>query len=105
MRNIIVAHKPDCLKRKEMRKNKEFDLSQYEAIFFDEICKHSPERLKRIAYFIINNPKLLVFGGGDVKQLAPINYEGNTKYLDDYIYDKHLKSFYNISIITQMLGS
>ena len=67
----------------ELEKNKAFDLSGYEAVFFDEICKHSPDRLKRIAYFIINNPKLLVFGGGDFKQLAPINYEGNTKYLDD----------------------
>lgn len=67
----------------ELEKNKAFDLTDYEAIFFDEICKHSPERLKRIAYFIINNPKLLVFGGGDFKQIAPINYEGNTKYLDD----------------------
>ena len=68
----------------ELEKHKEFDLTNYdEAIFFDEICKHSPERLKRIANFIMNNPKLLVFGGGDEKQISPINYEGNTKYLDD----------------------
>jgi hypothetical protein len=69
----------------ELEKHKEFDLTNYEAIFFDEICKHSPERLKRIANFIINNPKLLVFGGGDYKQIAPINYEGNVKYLDECI--------------------
>ena len=27
----------------------------------------------------------LVFGGGDYKQIAPINYEGNVKYLDECI--------------------
>ena len=67
----------------ELEKRKLYDISEYEAIFFDEICKHSPDRLKRIANFIINNPKLLIFGGGDYKQIAPINFEGNTKYLDD----------------------
>ena len=67
----------------ELERRKEFDLSDYEAIFFDEIAKHSPDRLKRIANFIIKHPKLLVFGGGDYRQIAPINYEGNTKYLDE----------------------
>ena len=67
----------------ELEKHKAFDLTNYEAICFDEIAKHSPDRLKRIANFIINNPKLLVFGSGDYKQIAPINYDGNAKYLDD----------------------
>jgi hypothetical protein len=64
----------------ELERRKEFDLSGYEAICFDEIAKHSPDRLKRIANFIIKHPKLLVFGSGDYRQIAPINYEGNTKY-------------------------
>jgi hypothetical protein len=67
----------------ELEKNKPFDLTEYKAVFFDEIAKHSPDRLKRISNFIINHPNLLIFGGGDYKQIAPINFSGNTKYLDD----------------------
>ena len=26
---------------------------------------------------------MLIFGSGDYKQIAPINYEGNTNYLDN----------------------
>ena len=67
----------------ELERRKEFDLSDYKAIFFDEIAKYSPDGLKRIANFIIKHPNLLIFGGGDFRQIAPINYEGNTNYLDN----------------------
>jgi hypothetical protein len=60
-----------------------FDLSQYQAVCFDEIAKHSPDRLKRISNFIISNTNLLIFGAGDYRQIAPISYNGSKKYLDD----------------------
>ena len=57
----------------------------YEAICFDEIAKHSPEHLKRIAQFIEQNPHKYIFGAGDYKQIKPINYNGSQNYLDDCI--------------------
>ena len=66
-------------------KAKKINLSDYEAVCFDEIAKHSPDRLKRIAQFIVNNPDKYIFGAGDYKQIKPINYGGSQNYLDDCI--------------------
>lgn len=67
----------------ELDKHKPFDLTDYKAVCFDEIAKHSPDRLKRISNFIINHTNLLIFGAGDYRQIAPINYNGTTNYLND----------------------
>ena len=62
-----------------------YNLNDYEAVCFDEIAKHSPDRLKRIAQFIQSNPDKFIFGAGDYKQIKPINYGGSQNYLDDCI--------------------
>ena len=64
-------------------KHKQFDLSEYDGVCFDEIAKHSPDRLVRICNFIMSNTNLLIFGAGDHRQIKPINYMGNSNYLDD----------------------
>ena len=67
----------------ELQNYKTYDLSKYKAVCFDEIAKHSPDRLKRIANFLINNFNLLIYGAGDYRQIAPIHFNGSTKYLDE----------------------
>ena len=52
-------------------KAKKINLSDYEAVCFDEIAKHSPDRLKRIAQFIVNNPDKYIFGAGVLCGLRP----------------------------------
>ena len=67
------------------KSKKTFNLKDYEAVCFDEIAKHSPDRLKRIVQFIVNNPDIYIFGAGDYKQIKPINYGGSQNYLCDCI--------------------
>ena len=69
----------------ELKNSKTINIDDYECICFDEIAKHSPERLKRIAEFIKEHPNKYIFGAGDYKQIKPINYNGSQNYLDDCI--------------------
>lgn len=69
----------------EIANIKKYDVSKYEVIFFDEIAKYSPERLKRIYKFIQEHPEKKVFCAGDCKQIKPIGYRGSQEYLDECI--------------------
>jgi len=66
----------------ELKHKKEFDVNDYEVICFDEIAKHSIDRLKRIAEFIKSNPDKWIIGAGDCNQINPIGFTGDSSYLD-----------------------
>ncbi len=64
-------------------RRKPFDVSQYEAICFGEMAKHSIETLTRISKFVCEHSDKLIFGAGDTNQIKPIGYKGTQKYLDE----------------------
>ena len=69
----------------ELKNRKEVNVDDYEVICFDEIAKHSIDRLKRISEFIKNNPEKWIFGAGDCNQINPIGFTGKSSYLDKCI--------------------
>jgi len=66
----------------EMKHRKEFNIDEYDIICFDEIAKHSIDRLKRIDEFMKANPNKWIIGAGDCNQINPIGFTGDSSYLD-----------------------
>jgi hypothetical protein len=69
----------------ELKNRRNVNIDDYEVICFDEIAKHSIDRLKRISEFIKNNPDKWIFGAGDCNQINPIGFTGKSSYLDKCI--------------------
>ena len=61
-----------------------FDHSDYNVIFFDEIFMSNIYIYNKIREFVKNNPKKIIIGAGDTKQLPPINDLTNTQPHDIY---------------------
>lgn len=60
---------------------KQFDLSQYSTIVFDEAFLYTPDRLKRMSKLIKANPEKKFFATGDTNQRNPIGFD-NSEYLE-----------------------
>ena len=65
----------------EMKHRKEFEIDECDIICFDEIAKHSIDRLKRISEFMRANPDKWIIGADDCNQINPIGFTGDSKYL------------------------
>lgn len=64
----------------EMKHLKEYDLSEYKTIVFDEIFLYEPTRLKRIHQLMISHPEKYFISTGDCDQRNPIGFK-NSEYL------------------------
>lgn len=65
----------------EMKFMKQFDLSNYKTIVFDEIFLYEPQRLKRISELMKNNPDKYFMSTGDCDQRCPVSFN-NSNYLN-----------------------
>ena len=72
----IPVHKGDELPQ--------FDHSDFDIIFFDEIFMSNEYIYGKILRFVRDNPKKIIIGAGDTKQLPPINDLTNTQQHDQY---------------------
>lgn len=54
------------------------NIESYSTICFDEALLYTPERLKRIAKFIHEHPKIKVLATGDTDQRNPIGFDNST---------------------------
>ena len=61
-----------------------FDHSGFDIIFFDEIFMSNEYIYGKILRFVRDNPKKIIIGAGDTKQLPPINDLTNTQQHDQY---------------------
>lgn len=61
---------------------KEYDVSDYDVLFFDEVAKYEPKRLARIYEFMKKHSDKTIICAGDCKQIRPISYTGTQEYLD-----------------------
>lgn len=64
----------------ELKTMKQYDLSEYNTIVFDEALLYTPERLKRLDTLIRMFPNKTFLSTGDTDQRNPIGFE-NEKYL------------------------
>ena len=74
-----------------------FDHSDYNVIFFDEIFMSNIYIYNKIREFVKNNPKKIIIGAGDTKQLPPINDLTNTQPHDQYA-DQCIDKIFKYSI-------
>jgi hypothetical protein len=65
---------------KEMSFIKEYDLSNYKTIVFDEIFLYEPQRLKRISELMKKYPDKYFLATGDCDQRSPVGFN-NSDYL------------------------
>ncbi len=72
----IPVHKGDELPQ--------FDHSEFDIIFFDEIFMSNEYIYGKILRFVRDNPNKIIIGAGDTKQLPPINDLTNTQQHDQY---------------------
>lgn len=66
---------------KEMKNIKSYDLSKHNTIIFDEALLYTPDRLKRLARLINENPDKVFIATGDTEQRNPIGFN-DSKYLE-----------------------
>lgn len=66
---------------KEMKNIKSYDLSEHNTIIFDEALLYTPDRLKRLARLINDNPDKVFIATGDTEQRNPIGFN-DSKYLE-----------------------
>ena len=74
-----------------------FDHSDFNVIFFDEIFMSNIYIYNKIREFVKNNPKKIIIGAGDTKQLPPINDLTNTQPHDQYA-DQCIDKIFKYSI-------
>lgn len=73
----ITSHKllNDYADRNAYAKGKQFDVSEYDAICFDEVFMYSDTRLKKIDRYMSAHPDIKFIATGDLDQLQPIQSE------------------------------
>ena len=89
-KNGITLNKFFSVGMTEDTKMNKFDDSEYDVIIFDELYFTSIDMLRRIKFYVDNNPDKIILGTGDKDQLEPVEQASNIKdpitYIQNCIY-------------------